>query len=72
MAAARFGRCDLVASVGAQRVAHSPGKLCFQIEVGSRTLGERECRVPEADRWLHNSIVLQASPARPVYVDIAL
>jgi hypothetical protein len=70
---AAFVDCsDLVDFVGAWRFVHSLGKLSFQIEVGSRTLGEREYHGLEADRWLHNSVVLQASHLHPANVDIAL
>lgn len=70
--AAFVGCSDLVDFVGAWRFVHSLGKLCFQIEVGSRTLGEREYHGPEADRWVHSSVVLQTSHLQPAHIDIAL
>lgn len=71
--AAAFVHClDLVVFVGAHWFVHYLGRLCFQNEVGPRTLDEKEYRVPEVGHWLRSSMVFQASRPRPVHVDITL
>jgi len=70
VAAAPFGCCDLVAFGDAHGFVHSLGKLGLQIDL--RTPDERVYHVPEADRWLRSTMVLQASHLQPAHVDTTL